>query len=58
MKKLSNEEYLTIPEAAEYLQVSDKTVRNYIKRGLLKATTFGKPKLIKKKDIDAMIKNQ
>jgi excisionase family DNA binding protein len=58
MKKINEEEYLTIPEAAEYLQVSDKTIRNYIKKGLLRATEFGRPRLIKKRDIDAMLENQ
>ena len=58
MKKLNNEIYYTIKETADYLGVSYQTIRNYIKKGLLKATGFGKPKLIKKKDIEEMIQTK
>lgn len=38
-------EWLTVLEAAEYLNVSTKTIRNYIKTGRLEAERLG-PKLI------------
>ncbi len=57
MKKFNSETYYTIKETAEYLGKSYMTVRNYIKRGQLKASTFGQPYLIKKKEIDQMIEN-
>lgn len=38
-------EWLTVTEAAEYLGVSTKTIRNYIKSGRLEAERLG-PKLI------------
>jgi excisionase family DNA binding protein len=38
-------EWLTVREAAEYLNVSTKTIRNYIKSGRLEAERQG-PKLI------------
>jgi excisionase family DNA binding protein len=58
MKKLNNEIYYTIQEAADYLGVSYQTVRNYINKGYLKPSTFGKPYLIQKKDIDKMIESK
>lgn len=38
-------EWLTVSESAEYLNVSTKTIRNYIKTGRLEAERQG-PKLI------------
>ncbi|MFO7830175.1 MAG: helix-turn-helix domain-containing protein [Bacteroidales bacterium] len=55
MKEFNGETYYTIKETAEYLGVSYLTARSYIKKGYLEATKFGKPYLIKKKDIDRMI---
>ena len=35
--------FYTVPETAEQLSCTDQTVRNYIKRGKLKAQRIGKP---------------
>jgi len=45
-------EILTIPQAAEYLQVCDKTVRRLISNKQLPASKIGKSWRIKKSDID------
>lgn len=51
-----SENLLTLKEAAEYLQVSPNTVRNYIAKYGLKAQRVG-PKLLKfrRADLDAFI---
>lgn len=36
------EEFLTVKEVAQILRVSESTVRNYIKQGIIKAIKFGK----------------
>lgn len=46
------DEILTIPQAAEYLQVCDKTVRRLISNKQLLASKIGKSWRIKKSDID------
>ena len=45
-------EILTIQQAAEYLQVCDKTVRRLISRKELPASKIGKSWRVKKIDID------
>lgn len=45
-------ENLTVKEAAELLKVSEQSVHNYIKRGLLSAQKVGRILLIKRSDID------
>ncbi len=50
-KKLK-QPYTTIQEASELLKVSDLTVRNYIKRGLIKANKVGNRILIETASID------
>ncbi len=47
-----NNEILTIQQAAEYLQVCDKTVRRLISRKELPASKIGKSWRVKKIDID------
>lgn len=48
---MSNE-IMTIQQAAEYLQVCDKTIRRLISRKELSASKIGKSWRVKKSDID------
>lgn len=48
-------EVLTISEVAESLRVSDRTVRNWIEDGKLKAFKFGLQYRIKKEDFERFI---
>jgi excisionase family DNA binding protein len=50
--KGSKDPYITVQEAAKQLRVSDLTVRNYIKRGLIKARKVGNRILIDTKSIE------
>jgi len=50
--RIMNNEILTIQQAAEYLQVCDKTVRRLISRKELPASKIGKSWRVKKIDID------
>lgn len=49
--------YLTQAEAAEYLGVTDRTIRNYIARGTLKAARVKGSRLIRirRSDLDALM---
>lgn len=46
-------EYLTIKEVAETIKVSERTIRNWIDAGTLKASRFGLQYRIKKSDFEA-----
>ena len=50
-------EVLTIKEVAEKLKVSDRTVRNWVESGKLKAFRFGLQYRIKAEDFETFIKN-
>lgn len=50
-----NHEIMVIQQAAEYLQVCDKTVRRLISKKELSASKIGKACRIKKSDIDAYL---
>lgn len=50
-RTMSNE-IMTIQQAAEYLQVCDKTIRRLISRKELSASKIGKSWRVKKSDID------
>ena len=50
-------EILTIAEIAEQLRVSNRTVRNWIDSGNLKAFKFGLQYRVNKKDFEEFIKN-
>jgi excisionase family DNA binding protein len=50
------EDLLTISEVAELLKVSDRTVRNWIEKGTIKAYRFGLVYRIKKVDFDEFVK--
>lgn len=45
-------ENLTVKETAEVLKVSEQSVHNYIKRGLISAQKMGRILLIKRTDLD------
>jgi excisionase family DNA binding protein len=49
------EDLLTISEVAELLKVSDRTVRNWIEKGTIKAYRFGLVYRIKKSDFDNFV---
>ena len=48
---------MTISEVAELLKVSDRTVRNWIEKGTIKAYRFGLVYRIKKVDFEEFVKN-
>lgn len=48
---LLNDEYYTIYEVAEILKLHERTIRNHIKSGTLKAKKVGKSWRIKKEDL-------
>ena len=50
-------EILTIAEIAESLRVSNRTVRNWIDSGKLKAFKFGLQYRVNKEDFEEFIKN-
>lgn len=43
---------LTVQETAKYLSVSELTIYNYIKKGLIPACKIGRKIVIKKQDVD------
>lgn len=47
---------LTISEVADLLKVSDRTVRNWIEKGIIKAYKFGLVYRIKKEDFEEFVK--
>ncbi|UAB80969.1 helix-turn-helix domain-containing protein [Marixanthomonas sp. SCSIO 43207] len=47
---------LSVRETATFLNVSELTVRNYIKRGLIKADKIGNRVLINRKKLEATLK--
>ena len=51
------EDIMTISEVAELLKVSDRTVRNWIEKGAIKAYRFGLVYRIKKVDFEEFVKN-
>lgn len=51
-KEEEKSENLTVKEVAEILKVSEQTVHNYIKKGVLVAQKVGRILLIKRADLD------
>ena len=50
------DEFLTVAQVAETLQLSQQTVRNWIDRGELKAIRVGKRRVsIRREDLDALL---
>jgi excisionase family DNA binding protein len=50
---MENQKYLTVEEAAKQFQVSEFTIRRWIKDGSLRAAKIGKSWRIKQADLDA-----
>ena len=50
-KELFTDEYYTIYEVADILKLHERTIRNNIKRGTIKAKKIGKSWRIRKSDI-------
>ncbi len=55
-KPEKNNEFLTVEQVAEMLQVHWQTVLNYIKSGKINALKLGKGYRIARKEIDRFIK--
>lgn len=52
-----NDTYLSIAEAADKLQVSERTIRNWIEAGKLPAYRFGLAYRIKTEDFESFIES-
>lgn len=52
----NNNEFYTVEQVAELLQVHWQTILNYIKSGKLKAVRLGKGYRISKESLDSFIK--
>ena len=46
--------WLSIPEAAEYLRTSERTVERLVARGRVRSTTIGRRRLFRREDLDAL----
>ena len=55
---MENNEFLTVEQVAELLQIHWQTVLNYIKNGQLKAVKLGKGYRISKEELDIFIQKQ
>lgn len=53
---MENNNFLTVEQVAEILQIHWQTVLNYIKSGKLKAVKLGKGYRIQKEELDKFIK--
>ncbi|MAL60633.1 MAG: hypothetical protein CMC14_11350 [Flavobacteriaceae bacterium] len=52
----SDQKHLTVKETAVFLNVTELTVRNYIKRGLISAKKIGNRVLIDRKKLENTLK--
>ena len=57
-KEESKPENLTVKESADFLKVSEQSIHNYIKKGLIKAYRMGRIYLIKRTDIEEALKEE
>lgn len=55
-KAEKRQENFTVKEAATFLNVSELTIRNYIKRGLIKANRIGNRILINRELLESRLK--
>ncbi len=55
---MKQREWLSVEEIAQELRVSEETVRNWIRRGQLKAYKFGRDFRVKREDYDDFIEKQ
>lgn len=53
---MENEKLMTVSHVAEILSVSDRTVRNWVQSGVLKAYRFGREYKITQTDLNEFIK--
>lgn len=53
---MENEKLMTVSHVAEILSVSDRTVRNWVQSGALKAYRFGREYKITQTDLNEFIK--
>lgn len=51
------ETFLTLPEAAEVLRLSTRTLRDYLKRGEIRGKLIGKRWRFRRADLDAFFDN-
>lgn len=54
-KKLENKEFYGSIEVAEYIGISDRMIRKYIHKGILKADRIGSHFVISRKSLDDFI---
>lgn len=54
--KIQGVVFYTVPETAQALQVSTKTIRNWIKEGKIKSQRIGRPILITEGNIKAFLR--
>jgi excisionase family DNA binding protein len=52
------EEYLTVPEIAKTLRVSEVTVRTWIRQKRLRGAKFGRDYRVKREDYEIFVKEQ
>jgi excisionase family DNA binding protein len=55
VEKFSRREPYTVPEAAAYLKHSTKTIRRWIKRGLLRTSSVSRKILIVADDVERLV---
>ncbi len=46
--------WLTLPEAAEYLRVSERTLERFIARGRVRAATVGRRRIVHRGELDRL----
>ena len=56
LKEGDKDKNMTVQTCAELLNVSEQSIRSYIKRGLLPATKIGRRYLIKNTDLEKALK--
>jgi excisionase family DNA binding protein len=52
---MSSHDLMTIPEVAEYLRLSERTIRTLLERGELPSTRIGKSYRFRRVDIEKMV---
>lgn len=55
MTKNTDESFLTVRQVADQLNVSDRSVRRWIQRGLLRVNRFGRAVRVSRKALQAFI---
>jgi excisionase family DNA binding protein len=52
---MADDRYVTVLQVAEELNLTDQTIRNWIKSGVLPAARIGRTFHIRRSDVDAML---